>query len=430
MIGAASAVIVGAPVTLATLQTDGQGHADADRPRPGLLQVWGPAGPVCAALHWTGPLVLGREAPSHALDDPRTSRRHCRVDFDGALWTVEDLGSRNGTLVDGARIDGRVRLDEGQALRVGHCVFVVDPDLRRRTGVAVEPDLIAGDAFAAALRAATRRAAAGEPLLVVGPTGAGKHRVARHYHQAARGERPLIPLAPRRLVEDSAVAAVREAVRAAGDGTLLLSGVEDLGAAAQALLLPLCEPGARPGLCVLARDDLRPQVQRGRLREDLYFRLRAVMTDVPALAHRVEEVAFHVAQVLAAAGTRAQPSLVERCVRRPWPGNVRELRAELEVAAAAARQEGLDDVAARHLRAGAGELADPAARGPSIVSAERLGDPEHVRAVLLAEGGNVRAAARALGVHRNQLRRWIERAGIDPREPGRAADGPILPPRR
>ena len=402
-------------MTSGTIQTDVHGLADAGHPLPGLLQIWAPTGPVCRAIPWTGELVLGREAPSHALDDPRISRRHCRLEFDGALWTVEDLGSRNGTHVDGARVDGRTRLDDGQTLRVGHCVFVVDADLRRRPGVTVNDGVIAGGAFAAVLQAAADKAAAGEPLVLVGPTGAGKQLVARHYHQCAGGG-PLVPLAHKRLTAASTDAALREAVRAADGGTLLLTGVDELGPAAHGLLLPLCEPAARPRLCVLTREDLRAAAHRGRLREDLFFRLYAALVVVPPLARRVEEVGFHVEHELAARQLRAQPGLVERCVRLPWPGNVRELRAELQAAAAAAQAEGQTEVAARHLRPGAGAVEDGSPRSPTIVSAERLGDPEHVRAVLRAEKGNVRAAARALGVHRNQLRRWLERAGVDPRE--------------
>lgn len=401
-------------MTSATLQTDGAGSSSA-RPLPGLLQIWSPEGPVCRGIHWTGELVLGRESPSHVLEDPRISRRHCRVVFDGALFVAEDLGSRNGTFLDGARIAGRARLDEGQVLRVGHCAFVVDADLRCREGVSVSEGQIAGSALRSVLAAAAARGAAGEPLLAVGPTGSGKSHVARHYHHSSGAAGPMLMFSERRLLADSDDAALRESVRAAGDGTLLLTELDPIEPETQGLLLPLCEPGARPRLCVLSREDLRGAVSRGRLREDLYFRLRAVQVEVPPLARRVEEVGFHIEQELVARGLRAELSLVERCVRLSWPGNVRELRAEVQAAAAAAQREGATEVAARHLRPEAGALEEASSRGPAIVSAERLGDPERVRAVLRAEQGNVRAAARALGVHRNQLRRWLERAGIDPR---------------
>lgn len=403
-------------ITSVNVQTEGQDPTEGGKPPvPGLLQIWSGAGPVCRALPWVGELVLGREAPALVLDDSRTSRRHCRLAFDGALWTVEDLASRNGTFVDGVRIQGRTRLDEGQVLRVGHCLFLAQNDLRPRDGgVTVQDDRIVGATLGAVLQQVSARAEAGEALLLAGPTGAGKLLAARRFHELA-GAGELVQVSHKRLTEDSPDAALREAVRAAGAGTLLVAGVEELGAAAQALLLPLCEPGARPRLCVVTREDLRAAVRAGQLREDLYFRLHAVLVEVPPLARRVEEIAFHIHAELSAAQLQAQPSLVEHCVRLPWPGNVRELRAEVRAAGAAAQLEGLTEVSARHLRPRVGEAPEAPARSKVIVSAERLADPARVQAALRAEGGNVRAAARALGVHRNQLRRWLTTHGIESR---------------
>jgi transcriptional regulator of acetoin/glycerol metabolism len=400
--------------TSLTVQTEGQDPGDGGKPPvPGLLQIWSAAGPVCRALPWFGELELGREPPALVLDDPRTSRRHCKLSFDGALWIVEDLDSRNGTYIDGARVQGRTRLDEGQVLRVGHCLFLAQSDLRpREGGVLVMGDVIVGAGFGAVLQRVAARAAAGEALLLTGPTGAGKLLAARRFHELAGDGGPFVQVSHKRLTEDSPDAALREAVRVAGSGTLVVAGVDELGSAAQALLLPLCEPGARPRLCVLAREDLRAAVRAGRLREDLYFRLHAVLVEVWPLTRRVEEIGFHIHHELAASQLQAQPSLIEHCVRLPWPGNVRELRAEVRAAGAAAQLEGLVEVAARHLRAHVGEVEEPT-RGKVIVSAEKLADPERVQAALRAEGGNVRAAARALGVHRNQLRRWLTHHGVE-----------------
>lgn len=404
--------------TRVTLQTDPQDPTDGSKPpAPGLLQIWSSEGPVCRSLQWSGELVLGREAPALVLDDTRTSRRHCKLSFDGALWTVEDLDSRNGTYIDGVRVNGRARLDEGQVLRVGHCLFLAQSDLRpREGGVVVHGDLIVGATFGAVLQQVAARAAAGEALLLTGPTGAGKRLAARRFHELtghADPAGPIVHVSHKRLTADSPDAALREAVRAAGDGTLLVDGIDELGAAAQALLLPLCEPGARPRLCVLAREDLRAATRAGRLREDLYFRLHAVLVEVPPLVRRVEEIGFHIHHELAAPGLQAQPSLIEHCVRLPWPGNVRELRAEVRAAGAAAQLEGQVEVAARHLRPRVGEVPEAPSRGKVIVSAEKLGDTARVQATLRAEGGNVRAAARALGVHRNQLRRWLSQHGVE-----------------
>ena len=400
--------------TSTTLSTD-EPTDGAKRPLPGLLQIWSPDGPVSRHVPWCGDeLLLGRETA--ALGDSRVSRQHCRVTFDGALWVAQDLDSRNGTFLDGVRVHGPVRVDEGQVLRVGHSLFVAQSDLHQREGgVEVHDGVIAGASLREVLRQITERATAGEPLLLVGPTGSGKHLLARRFHELASAGAPLVNGSHQRIIDDSVEAALRKAVRAAGAGTLLIVGVDELGAAAQDLLIDLCEPQSRPRLCVTAREDLRVPLRRNRLRKDLFFRLHASEVKVPSLAHRLEEQAFHIHQELATQRLQALPTLVERCVRMPWPGNVRELRAEVRVAGVAALQEGLSEVAGRHLRAGAGEAEKPSDADPVSISAERLGDPAHVLAALRTAGGNVRATARALKVHRNQLSRWLDQRALDPR---------------
>jgi transcriptional regulator with GAF, ATPase, and Fis domain len=135
-------------------------------------------------------------------------------------------------------------------------------------------------------------------------------------------------------------------------------------------------------------------------------------------------------------------SLVERCLLRPWPGNVRELVAEIRTAAQAAADDG-DRVMAHHLPASAGTMLGSAMPVPGTPSVppEPAGDRPHRRMPqvddewrrriedgLRANAGNVSAAARALGLHRTQLRRLIERHGIlaepaaDDRGDGDAAD--------
>ena len=90
-------------------------------------------------------------------------------------------------------------------------------------------------------------------------------------------------------------------------------------------------------------------------------------------------------------------------------------RAEVRVAGAAALQEGLKEVAARHLRAGAGAAERSSDAAPVSISAERLADAADVLAALRTAGGNVRATARALKVHSDQLSRWLDQHTLDPR---------------
>src|SRR5687767_10119093 len=101
-----SYAIVAGDMSHDTVQSSGGLHAPRLPSPSGLLQLWAPSGPVQRFIAVEPQVVLGREAPAIAMRDPRVSREHCRVRHDGALWSVEDLGSRNGTYIDGVRVRG------------------------------------------------------------------------------------------------------------------------------------------------------------------------------------------------------------------------------------------------------------------------------------------------------------------------------------
>ena len=182
--------------------------------------------------------------------------------------------------------------------------------------------------------------------------------------------------------------------------------------------------------CSATNKDLRALVSAGTLREDLYFRVGRPAVTLPPLRNRPEEIPALIAQELAKLSTMAKPhvSLVEQCLLRPWPGNVRELLAEIRSAAQAAQADG-NRVSASHLPATAGSAfgsAMPAPRSsPSVIPAASLSEGarrrvqrddaewrQRIEESLRANAGNGAATARALGLHRTQLRRLVERYGI------------------
>jgi transcriptional regulator of acetoin/glycerol metabolism len=184
--------------------------------------------------------------------------------------------------------------------------------------------------------------------------------------------------------------------------------------------------------------DLRARVGDKRFREDLYFRLARPAVALPPLRERREELPFLIDAALARVNPPRAPhlSLVVEALRRPWPGNVRELVQEVT---AAARSPDLTDrpnddertdpleparVEARHLAERAGL---PFAAAPTPVTlptpvapaaAAAPPDRDAIVAALERCRGNVSGAARALGVHRTQLRRWLARHALDPRDYG------------
>ena len=85
------------------------------------------AGPMAGRrVEVTSALVLGRQAADLVIEDPQVSRRHASVRPAGDALEVEDHGSRNGTWVNGARVDGTVRLAPGDRVRVGDTAFEVE----------------------------------------------------------------------------------------------------------------------------------------------------------------------------------------------------------------------------------------------------------------------------------------------------------------
>jgi DNA-binding NtrC family response regulator len=169
--------------------------------------------------------------------------------------------------------------------------------------------------------------------------------------------------------------------------------------------------------------DLRRAVGAQKFREDLFFRLSRPMVALPPLRDRPEEIAF----LAAAAAARIVPTLtlgaglVEACLLREWPGNVRELMLEVEDAARRGQVQGQQEtLEVEHLDAEAGIRAaseEVSADGTQSRPAPKaLPAAELIEAALQESGGRVATAARRLGVHRNQLRRWLEARGQPPAE--------------
>jgi len=205
---------------------------------------------------------------------------------------------------------------------------------------------------------------------------------------------------------------------AADGGTLFLDEVAELPLEVQAKLLRVVEDrellplgAARSrridvGFVTATHADLRAQAATGRFRQDLYFRLGKPVVSLPPLRERLEDIPFLVERAFAQLARPRQPhaSLVEAALRRAWPGNIRELLRE--ITEAATRAPVADRVRAEHLDAHAGHAFAAASRPED--SAARI------REALVREQGNVSRAARALGMHRTQLRRWLTAHGPGP----------------
>jgi transcriptional regulator with PAS, ATPase and Fis domain len=391
-------------------------------------------------------LEFGRGQPDGVLEaDERVSRRHLCLDHARGSWGVRDLGSRNGTFVDGTRIDGYVDSDRPVLIRLGKSLLWTVPDVTPYLGLsgAAPSDgetIVVGGLLARAWREIELMARASDTLLVRGESGTGKELAARHLHEVCFGKGSRAPFVavncaaiPEGLAERLLFGARRGAYSGASDaqgyiaaadgGTLFLDEIAELDLHVQAKLLRVLETRevlplgeSRPRsvqlrLCTATHADLRAAVAAGQFREDLYFRLGRPEIVLPPLSARLDELPWLIGAELARhrPELRASVGFVEACALRPWPGNVRELLGELRLIAHRPLDGAATVIEAHHLSPEAG--LPLASREP----APRAGmpDDERISAVLAELGGNVTAAAKRLGLHRNQLRRWLEKRGKD-----------------
>jgi transcriptional regulator of acetoin/glycerol metabolism len=293
----------------------------------GLLTVWS-ARPLAVpiALSNGGFEIERPRLAELGVNDPSISRRHARIRLDAGVWTIRDLGSRNGTFVDGLWA-GAIAANRPRVLRTGNALFLFTRDLGAHTPPRRCDGALLGAAMQALWNGIERAAARSRPLHLVGESGSGKELAARHYHAARPGASgPFVAvncaLPPHRLLSPA-------------PGTLFLDHVEELDARAQLLLLDRLARGPLP-IVTATNTNLGRLVEAGRFHRDLGARLSAARMSVPPLRERADEIPAIIENTLAAHELRAHASLVETALLRHWPGNVRELIVEIRAAASRA----------------------------------------------------------------------------------------------
>ncbi|MCG5534507.1 sigma-54-dependent transcriptional regulator [Ectothiorhodospira mobilis] len=291
----------------------------------------------------------------------------------------------------------------------------------------------------------TKLARSQAPVYILGESGSGKERVAREIHRRGpRADQPFVPVncgaIPTELMESEFFGHVKGSFtgatadrpglfQAAHGGTLFLDEVAELPLHMQVKLLrAIQERAVRPvgaqtetatdvRILSASHKDLTQEVQAGRFRQDLFYRLNVIELRVPSLRERMEDLpqlAEHIlerlAQRAAEGRRRLSPEALARLERYDYPGNVRELENILERAAT------LSDGAL----IGPQDLQFPSAVEPP--PARACGEPlearlasEEKQALLQAlerSGGEADAAARLLGLTRRQMRFRLRQLGL------------------
>jgi transcriptional regulator with GAF, ATPase, and Fis domain len=420
---------------------------------PGLVVIFSEGRPKSQPIRLDKkPIELGRVAAEgvFVVDDDRVSRHHTRITLRADGVRITDLDSRNGTFVDGKRIGDETFLKLPKVLRLGQTLLLFVPDIRPflRGGVQVQNQIVVGPTLRDCRDRIVRAALSGDTLLLTGPSGSGKELAARAFHESAvradghfvavncaaipSGLAERLLFGARKGTYSGANADADGYIQAADRGTLFLDEIAELDINVQPKLLRVLEMrevlalgAAYPRkvdikVCAATLKDLRVEVTAGRFREDLYYRIGRPEVRLPPLGERAEEIPWLTFYELPRIEPKlsVSPLLLESCLLRPWPGNVREFLGEVRQAARAALDAGRHVVETRDLSPYAGQDmgAETAPMNPGEVSKEAI------EVALRREQGNVTRAARLLGMHRNQLRRWLVRNNVDAKSFGGSAE--------
>jgi DNA-binding NtrC family response regulator len=394
--------------------------------------------PFTAAAVESGTSVGREEGADLVVADPGVSRLHARLERhdDGVL--VRDLGSHNGTFVNGTPVptDGMLA-PLGAVVRMAKTLLVVVRDVSPYgDGRSIDAaGLIGGAGLDEARNAILTFAATSRPALILGETGTGKEIVAQALHDGSGRRGPLVALncaaVPSQLIDaelfghsrgafSNAVAARDGLFKTADGGTLFLDELGELPPPAQAKLLRTLETGevravgsdsvARVDVRVVAATnrDLDALAESGEFRTDLLHRIAGLRILLPRLTARIEDVPCLVAHFLERGGSASAVAL-EHLMLQAWPGNVRELRnvvlSALEVARRNAHAEiELGDVTS---------VVTSSGRRPADSEDARL--ESRIRLALRETSGNVPLAAERLHMSRSALYESLKRLDIDAR---------------
>lgn len=285
--------------------------------------------------------------------------------------------------------------------------------------------------------------ASDSPVLILGETGAGKSVLANWLHgNSPRRQEQFLDLncagLDREFLETElfghekgaftgAVAAKPGLLEVANHGTIFLDEIGDVDLQVQPKLLKVLETGrfrrlgevrdrfADVRLISATHRDLGRDVQQGRFRSDLFYRINIIMMEVPALRARLEDIpclASNLLQTIAPQGNAIEMdgSAIEALQKYSWPGNIRELRNVMQRALLVAES---NVITARELQFFPVWFDETSSRSSSAthLTLDEL-EKTHIAAVLAEEFGSVKKAAKRLGIPRSSLYNKLNRFGI------------------
>ncbi len=371
------------------------------------------------------------------LDDGRASRLHAELRNTDGGWLLTDLGSKNGTEVDGRRLSAPRAVHDRAVIRIGDTLFVLRTRRRADDGLDDDGDLPGVSPEMADVRRAVRAVARSQhPVLVLGATGSGKEYAAWAIHRHAESSGPRVAVNVAELQPSLAAAELfgyepgaytgatasgaEGLVARADGGTLFLDEIGDLALDVQPTLLRFLESGEyrRVGSGTVSRSrarvvaathvDLDAAVAQQQFRRDLLGRLRAYAEPItlPPLQSRREDI---LGWALRLGGPKAlegwSVTQLVHLLLHPYLEGLRELRRLV-----------LRGPTQGAWATGPGSTTDPTRETPRRpVRAAATGtaiDKDNLVRLLTQHAGNVRQVAAELAVDRKRVYLELAKHGL------------------
>ena len=399
-----------------------------------------------------------------SLMESSVSRNHAVLTWNGDAWRVTDVGSRNGTFVNGIGIQQKL-IVPGDVVRFGRVSLklvnpddddVMDEEVTRAVTMEMigEMNLSAGSSFGVsdlvgrsgalkcAMRIAARAAKSDATILLFGESGTGKELFARLvWGESNRSGKKFLPVHSG-AIEPSLLASAlfghekgaftgadrqrKGLFEEADGGTIFLDEIGEINSETQVKLLRVLQEGEfmRVGgtepikvdvrvICATNRN-LAEAVREGRFRADLYYRLNVIQIDLPPLRERVgdiEDLVNHYVKLLGGPQRSVSDEAMLRLSRYSWPGNVRELRNVIERMVVLSENDVLDvgDLPKEITESSGSPSVSVRTGGVSLKDAEK----DAILAALAECRGNKKLAASKLKISRSTLYEKIKEYGLE-----------------
>lgn len=432
------------------LEPSRHGLADLDRIVIGRGKVDAPR------IHLEGERHLRINVP-----DSRMSSTHAQLVRTLDRWTIEDLSSTNGTVLNGRRVRGAILADHdlvecGQTFFLFRAALATPTDEEGATKTPASDHTVLSTLLPSLARAFSRLAqvaASQVSVVILGETGTGKELIARAVHDISDREGQFTgincgALPPTLLeaelfgYEKGAFSGADKAhtghIRSAHKGTLLLDEIGDLPLGSQTAFLRILEErqvmpvgGKKPvpvdlRLCSATHRQLETLVAENKFRADLLTRISGFTIHLPPLRDRRMDIGLILGNLLRRiAGERAEQLSLTREAARAllsyrWPGNVREFLKCLEPAVILAEDgrihlDDLPPVLLASLEESSTTSSVSGLTNPQAFESDKDRCPQ-LEALLQKHEGNISAIARETGRDRALIRRWLKQCGLNPED--------------